>query len=327
MTVPAIVQERLGDEAVTARVPLSGDDELFVTPVRSLIYRAEGLLSGESVEVYPHEAERVAVNEGRRKCTITPDHGLDGESQFSVPADRYDQAIEPILGGVFTAAGITEPEETIEEVYRLGELSIVITDARVIKHVGNALWDEEFEEYPFDAVTGIDVEEGSVSSQIIVEVDGRPQRIKTPTDDARRIRSKIQEGVLAYQGFATYEEFREKVELEAELDAEAVEAAPQAEATEAPSTEGAPSPEPESTVEPTAAEPSPESEASEPDLGSGMVFGEADDQLTEDGDSAEPDEVAEELAQLKLAVERQKDLRRRRQQAIEELPRELDRDE
>ena len=44
MTVPAIVEERLDGEEVTSRVPLGGDDELFVTPERTLVYRAEGLL-------------------------------------------------------------------------------------------------------------------------------------------------------------------------------------------------------------------------------------------------------------------------------------------
>ena len=332
MTVPAIVQERLGEEAVTARVPLSGDDELFVTPARSLVYHAEGLLSGESVDVYPHEAERLTVNEGRRKCTITLDHGLDGESQFTVPADRFDEAIEPILRGVFAAANITDADESIQEIYRLGELTIVITDARVVKHVGNALWDEEFEEYPFDSVTGIDVEEGSVSSQIIVEVDGRPQRIKTPTDDARRIRSNIQDGVLAYHGFGSYDEFRRSVEIEAELEeheAAAETAEPVEATTEAPvETEPA---EPAPTEEPVAPEPDPEPEAedapdsAEPELASGLVFGE-DVEGPAESSEGDSDHVAAELAQIRQAVQRQNDLLRRHQQVIERLVRELDDD-
>ena len=325
MSVPAIVRERLGDAEVVARVPLGGDDELLVTPDRTVIYRAEGLLSGESVEEYPHEAERVSVSEGRRKSTITLDHGIDGESSFSVPSDRFEEAIQPILGGVFETTGITERGEGIVELYRLGELSLVITDGRVIKHVGGALWDDEYEEYPFESVTGIDVEEGSVSSQIIVEVDGRPQRIKTPTDDARRIRTRIQDGVLAYHGASSYEEFRRNVEAELEAAAEAEEAADSGGADAA---SDAAEESPEAAAEPsTTEEPAEEPDDATPEGGedgekSGMVFGEGVGTVPVE-ESEDGDELADELASLRGAVERQNDLLRRHQQVIERLVREL----
>lgn len=320
MPVPAIVRERLGEADVSARVPLGGDDELLVTPDRTLIYRAEGLLSGESVEEYSHDAERVSVGEGRRKSTITLDHGIDGESQFSVPADRFDEAIEPILGGVFATAGITDRDEAITDVYRLGELTLVITDARVIKHVGAALWDEEHEEYPFESVTGIDVEEGSVSSQIIVEVDGRPQRIKTPTDDARRIRARIEEGVLAYHDASTYEEFRRAVVAELEASAEAEDSAEEpTERTVDPAPEPAESPAARGSEE---ASDDPQTDSGNDDESSGMIFGEGVGTVPVE-ESEEGDELADELASLRSAVERQNDLLRRHQQVIERLIREL----
>jgi hypothetical protein len=323
MTVPAIVRERLGEDDVTARVPLGGDDELLVTPDRTLIYRAEGLLSGESVEEYPLEAERVTVGEGRRKATITLDHGIDGESTFSVPGDRFEEAIEPILGGVFASAGITEPGETIADVYRLGELTLVITDARVIKHVGAALWDDEYEEYPFESVTAIDVEEGSVSSQIIVEVDRRPQRIKTPTDDARRIRGRIEEGVLDYHDVATYDEFLGSVQAELEAEEAEDDEVPSEDDADAEADEPEPA-EPDDPEEPTEEEPpEPDEPEEDDDEGTtGMIFGEGVGTAPVE-ESHDGDELADELASLRAAVERQNDLLRRHQQAIERLTREL----
>lgn len=328
MTVPAIVRERLGEEEVTARVPLGGDDELLVTPDRTIIYRAEGLLSGESIEEYPHEAERVSVSEGRRKYTITLDHGIDGESQFTVPADRFDTAIEPILGGIFAAAGITEQNEAVNDVYRLGELTIIVTDARVIKHVGGALWDEEYEAYPFDDVTGVDVEAGNVSSQVIIEVAGRPQRIKTPSDDARRIRERIEDGVLAYHEVGSYDEFLRTVQADADADVE----------------EGAADTEPvdetgggaEATQEAAVEEPGqqaqqepdrPEQETEADGSPSGMVFGEGVGTEPVESPEGAEGELADELAALRSAVERQNDLLRRHQQSIERLVRELRQDD
>lgn len=321
MTVPAIVRERLGEEEVTARVPLGGDDELLVTPDRAIIYRAEGLLSGESIEEYPHGAERVSVSEGRRKYTITLDHGLDGDSQFTVPSDRFDAAIEPILGGVFAAAGITEPNESVNDVYRLGELTIIVTDARVIKHVGGALWDEEYEVYPFEDVTGVDVEAGNVSSQVIIEVAGRPQRIKTPSDDARRIRERIEEGVLDHHGVGSYDEFLRTVRAEAE--AEEAEEVPVEEASATTETTQQAAPEEPGTEESTESEPAGEEADESP---SGMVFGEGvGTEPVESADDADGD-LADELAALRSAVERQNDLLRRHQQSIERLVRELRQD-
>jgi hypothetical protein len=58
MDVPGIVESELDGEDVAASVSLGSEDVLYVTPTRTLIYRSDGLLSDESVEEYPHDAER-----------------------------------------------------------------------------------------------------------------------------------------------------------------------------------------------------------------------------------------------------------------------------
>jgi hypothetical protein len=99
---------------------------------------------------------------------------------------------------VLASAGITADGEEVKQVYRLGELSLVVTDGRVVKHVGSALWNaEDFEEFPYDQVTDLDLEHGSVSSELVIEVDGRPQRIKTPSEDAHEIRKTVEGPLLA----------------------------------------------------------------------------------------------------------------------------------
>lgn len=296
MTVPEIVRERLGDEEPSARVPLGGDDELVVTPTRALVYRAEGLLSDESVEEYGHEAEAVAISEGRRKSTIRLDHGIDGESDLTVPSKRLDDALELVLEGVLSTGGVTDPGESVREVYRLGELTIVITDARVVKHIGNAVWDQDAEVYEFDRVTGIDIEEGEVSSQIIVEVEHRPQRIKTPSGDAREIREQIQRALLSHHGVGSYAEFRELVGDEEEEDErDAAEATGDADDGTATADDG-----PDLTEAPSL-------DIEEPAAGSA-------------GDSAD---VADEVAALRTVIERQNELLERQHRTIEQLIEEL----
>ncbi|WP_128476316.1 DUF7115 domain-containing protein [Halorussus pelagicus] len=231
MSVPGIVQSRLDGEQVAAQVALGGEDGLYVTRTRTLIYRADGLLSDESVEEYPHEAERIEISEGRRKSAISLDYGIDGEEKFKIPSNRLYEALHPVLAGVLNAADVTGPDETVKQTYQFSELTLVITSERVVKHVGAAVWDEDYEEFHFDDVTALDVEEGSVSSQIIIESGGRPQRIKTPSDQTREVRERIERALVEHHGVASYEEFAREhaVEEDDETEDEAIEDEPKAE--------------------------------------------------------------------------------------------------
>nr|WP_227374453.1 hypothetical protein [Haladaptatus halobius] len=105
MSVPEIVQSSLGNENVATEVSLGGEDVLYVTPTRTLIYRADGLLSDESVKEYPHDAEHIDISEGRRKSTVALDYGIDGTDQFKVPTKRLHDALHPVIAGVLNSAG------------------------------------------------------------------------------------------------------------------------------------------------------------------------------------------------------------------------------
>lgn len=218
MSVPAIMESHLGGEQVAAHVPIGGEDALFVTPSRTLIYRAEGLLSDESVEEYPHNANRIEVSEGRRKTKITLDYGLDGGREFTVASKYVDDALHPVLAGVLNAANITDPGETITQTYRFSELTLVITSDRVVKHVGETVWDEDFEEYHYDDVTGVEVEEGNVSSQIVLEVGARQQRIKAQNEVVREIQERLKRSLTEYHGVETYAEFEAAVKPDTDAD-------------------------------------------------------------------------------------------------------------
>jgi hypothetical protein len=223
MNVPALVQATLGDEEVAAHVPLKGEDAVFVTATRTLRYTAEGLLSDEDVEEYSHDAEGIAVSEGRRKAKISLDYGTDGTETFAVPRSTLDDVLHPVVAGVLNAAGVTGPGETVKRTFRFSELTLVVTSARVVKHVGEAVWSTEFEEINFDAVTGLDVEEGSVSSQLVLETAERNQRIKAPNEQFRAVREAVEEAVFAYHDAADADEFAAmNVEAETESATEAV---------------------------------------------------------------------------------------------------------
>ncbi|MGB9987414.1 DUF7115 domain-containing protein [Salarchaeum japonicum] len=218
MDVPAAVDAVLDGESVAARIPLRGEDALFVTATRTLAYRADGLLSDESVTEYPHAAERITVSEGRRKSKITLDYGLEGEETLTVPAGKLDDALHPIIAGVLNHASVTAAGETVKRTYRFSELTLIVTSDRLVKHVGAAVWDEDYEEIVFDEVTDIDTEEGNVASQLVLETTGRTQRIKAPNDSFRDVRETVEDALFAAHDADSYQEFRRAVASDRPVD-------------------------------------------------------------------------------------------------------------
>ncbi|MFC5972017.1 hypothetical protein ACFPYI_11810 [Halomarina salina] len=217
METPSLLAVACEGEPVEAEVPLGGDDRLVVTPTRTLIYRAEGLLRDEAVETIAHDVDRVELTEGRRKTTIATS-SLTGEEEFTVPTKRLDDVLSPLLNGVLRAAGETADDEAMLAVYRFSELTLVVTEGRVVKHIGTALWDTEYESYPFSAVTDLSVEEGSVATQLVLTVDGRPQRIKTPNEQAGTVRQTLEGALCDYHGVDSLVALRTKNADETEAE-------------------------------------------------------------------------------------------------------------
>jgi hypothetical protein len=210
MDHPELVQSRLDGERVLARVGLGGDDAVFVTPTRTLVYRSEGLLSDESVSAYPHDADRVELRSGRRKTTFRLVY-VDGAKDFAVPSGNTHEVLVPVLSGVLRTSGVIEADETVRGAYRFSELTLVVTDRRVVKHVGSAVWDEEFEVAPYADLTGLAFEEGSVATEVSLEVDGYPQRVKVPNEHAGTVRRTIQEAAFEFHGVSSLAELEAAV--------------------------------------------------------------------------------------------------------------------
>ncbi len=198
-------------EEIAARVSLGGDDELFITPTRTIVYRSDGLLSDESADDYPHDADRLTLSEGRRKTKFVLEYALEGEQTFTVPSNVTDDVLHPVLAGVLSGNGITEPGETVVKTYRFSELTVIITSDRLVKHIGGAVWDEDYEEYHFDDLTQLTFEDGSVATQIVLTVGGRPERIKAPNEQANDLQERLKRALFEYHDVSSLEELNETV--------------------------------------------------------------------------------------------------------------------
>lgn len=215
MEIPDRIKQHLDGESIQSAVSLGDEDVACFTPSRTFLYRGEGLLSDESLTAYDHDVERLTVSEGRRKTTFQLEY-VDSVEKFKVTNKRAEQVLTRLLAGVLGTKGVLEAEESVTGVFLFSELTLVITDSRLVKHVGSYVWDPDFEEYPYSEVTGLEFEEGSVATQIIISVEGRPQRIKAPSDQGKKLRRTLSEALFSYHDVGSLAELNEKIGEEPE---------------------------------------------------------------------------------------------------------------
>jgi len=163
------------------------------------------LLSDESVEIYDHDVERLGLSKGRRNTKFILEY-VDGTREFKVPSGRGDTLLQILLQGILRVGGIAAEDESVAGVYQFSELTLIVTEARLVKHVGAPVWDEDFEVFDYDDVTALEFEEGSVATQIVLTVNGRPQRIKAPNDKAPQVEQTLTQTLCTYYGVNSLEE-------------------------------------------------------------------------------------------------------------------------
>lgn len=336
MDIPDLVRERLGDDPIEATVSLGDEDLVCLTPTRTLVYRSEGLLSDESVSVYSHDVERLKISEGRRKTKFVLEY-VDGTESFAVPSGRSENVLKLLLSGILHVAGIVDADESVSGVFRFSELTLVVTGARLVKHVGEPVFDADYEEFPYENVTGLEFEEGRVATQMVLTVDGRPQRIKAPNDQAAKFEQTLTQALFAYHEVDSLTELNDRLqaEAEAEPDSGSVDRGNEMaftdnnisplvdddttsdEAASAEQSAGS-----DLTDDPETDEPAVDTIATGRESGQSTA---ASDAPAESG-GVDPDDIdamQEQLSQLTTAVKRQNDLLRDQQETIDQLIEEL----
>ncbi|KAA9406550.1 hypothetical protein Har1131_06920 [Haloarcula sp. CBA1131] len=219
MEIPDLVQQELGDEEIRGGVNLGDEDAACFTPTRTLVYRGEGLLSDEKVASYPHDFERLTVSEGRRKTKFSLIYTSE-KLELSVPGSRGDAVLERLLEGKLTVSGGIAPDESLAGVFRFSELTLVVTDRQLLKHIGNVTWDADYEAFSFDDVTGLEFEEGSVATAVVLSFNERPERIKAPSEQAPMVRKTLEEALFAYHEVDSLADLNAKVGADPEKNAD-----------------------------------------------------------------------------------------------------------
>jgi hypothetical protein len=211
--IPDRLRVAVGDEPAIETVDIGGGDALVVTPEETYLYRSEGLLSDESVTAYTHDVDRFAAESGRRKNTIVLE-SFDSEREFTVPAGVTDVVVAAMLEGVLRTTGVVDPDEAVRAQFRFSDLTLAVTEEKLFKHVGPSVWNEDFEMFDYDSLTDLDFEEGSVATQVVVEVQGRQHRVKVPNEQAGRVRRAVQSAVFEHHGVSSLGGLREEIAVE-----------------------------------------------------------------------------------------------------------------
>ncbi|WEL16515.1 Uncharacterized protein SVXHr_0333 [Halorhabdus sp. SVX81] len=211
MEIPDLVHEELGGEEIRSGVAIGDEEVVCATDSRTLIYRPEGILSDERIEQYPHDVDRLALSEGRRKTTFKLTY-VDGTRSFAVPASHGRDVLTLLLEGILGVDGVLDEDESVVGAFRFSELTLVIAENRLVRHIGETVWDDDFTQYEYADLTGLDFQEGSVATEIVLTIDGRPQRIKTPREDARLVEETLKKAVFEFYEVATMAELQRAVE-------------------------------------------------------------------------------------------------------------------
>lgn len=185
------------DELIN-QVELDDHRTLFVAPSRAIAYRERSLLTEESVESYPTDLERLTLEEGKRQVTVTFEYLDEADRTLDLPKSSIAAALKALLASIIQATDVLEDDETIEELYRFNELTVVLTDRRLIKHIGHALWGDSHEGIDYEIIRDLQTEEGQVSTGVIIETTEATERFKLPKDSADRFVDQIEDAVCAY---------------------------------------------------------------------------------------------------------------------------------
>lgn len=198
MSLPGGVNMLVDEDELINQVELDDHRTLFITPSRIIAYRESSLLTEESVDTYDTAIERLGLEEGKKHVTVTFEYNNQAQQELQLPQQTMRKALKALLASVVRATNVVESDESIKDLYRFNELTIVVTDRRLIQHLGTALWAQPHTSIEYEAIRGINTEVGTVSTGVIIETTESTERLKVPQDTADQFVSMIEQSVCEY---------------------------------------------------------------------------------------------------------------------------------
>lgn len=200
MSLPAGVSGLVDEDELIDDVALDGHRSLYVTPAKAVTFRERSLFTEESVDVYPTDIDRLLLEEGKRQSTVTFEYPDGQSSSLELPTEAMAPALKALLASATRATGAIPTDETILDLYRFNELTVILTDRRLLKHVGWAMWAASHDQIDYTDVRNIRVEQGQVSTGVNIDTDDGSDRLKIPHDTADDFVARLKSAVCDFHG-------------------------------------------------------------------------------------------------------------------------------
>ena len=278
------------DELIN-QIELDDHRTLFVAPSRIIVYRESSLLAEESVDTYSTDVERLLLDEGKKQVTVTFEYADEDDHELQLPPETMANALKALLASVVRTNGVVDEDESIRELFRFNEMTVILTDRRVIQHLGTSLWADAHNSIEYEDIRDIRTEEGTISTGVIIETTESAERLKIPQDAADRFVELLDQSVCEFHDVASLGVLR---------------------------------------GDPNAGEPDPEPDLDRLrplQVGDEYDSGDGSQPATDSNESVSNKEVLSQLDELSMAIERQQELLERTRRTIEQLEQTINRDQ
>lgn len=202
MSLPGGVSMVIDEDELLDEIGLDEHRTLFISPEKAVVHRERSLLTDESVDTYPTAARKLGIEEGKRQTVVTFEYPNQPDLELELPSDVVAPALKALLASIIKATGVVSGDESIRELYRFNELTVVLTDSRLLKHIGHALWADMYDVIEFENIRDIRTEEGQVSTGINIVTTASSDRLKVPHEAAEGFVTELEQAVCDYHDVA-----------------------------------------------------------------------------------------------------------------------------
>lgn len=200
MSLPGRVETILGTESVIDRISLGEDATLYTTETRTIVHRAGRLIRDERVESVDHRVETLAVDRGRRGVHLVFEPRDGDRRTLAIPSGHLGPVLAAVLERILRHHARIEPDEAVIRMDRFDELTVVVTDRHLFKHVGTDVWGPDADDIPLAAIHDLTTESGTVATQVVLVTNEGTERIKVPRSEATALVDDLEGAICRHHG-------------------------------------------------------------------------------------------------------------------------------
>lgn len=164
---PDAVESAFEGEEIRAQVPISDEKELYVTPTQAIIYKPKK----ESINKYIHTSKALEIIDSGSRTKISIDRPINTPKEISTGYKNAEDLLKEITNKTITHPG------SVNYISWFNHQTFVITNDRIIIHEGVKTWDTDYDEYLYDDLIDIGLDEDEGEAIFNLEDENKNERI------------------------------------------------------------------------------------------------------------------------------------------------------